>query len=398
MNGIHQTVRGRFRAQVIGPGDLIIRDYGWQDNLILNQGMDGIAGRLWADSFLYACLGTGSDVNFIPSGATTAQQSNVTVTLSGGSLRFTDTPTDAGRMLIWDDGQRAKNVAVTNPTTATVSDSKLVTPAQTFRYFLTTLTGLQTETVRTGDISSRAGYNITTTSLPGTVTMQRTWEFPQEVTQQIYTEVGVSWSATPGNNLFSRMLPSPAITIDAGFHLRLSYQLILTLSPTSPLSKTVNVQGWPLSPIPNTAGSECLEDWGLAMVDTDGITRPMRTVNNIGIVANEPSAICDALFSQNASAFSSLGSAPLNRWSGTSFSKAAVVDIYTAMSYQNTKTVRAYGGEANMTGMKSVAIGHLVEPSNFLPTLTFIFTNGQTKTAPNILRLSYKFIWSRIFA
>ncbi len=67
------------------------------------------------------------------SGETLGSQSGTTVTLSGGTFRFVDTATDAGKLIRFATGETATVVTVTSETTATVSTNQTVA-ATVFAY------------------------------------------------------------------------------------------------------------------------------------------------------------------------------------------------------------------------------------------------------------------------
>jgi hypothetical protein len=67
-----------------------VRDSGtdWIPNLILNNGLNGIYSRYWADSFLYAIAGIGTTPTSVDSDTTNASQSGTTITANASFLRL----------------------------------------------------------------------------------------------------------------------------------------------------------------------------------------------------------------------------------------------------------------------------------------------------------------------
>src|ERR1700757_5068654 len=77
---ITSSLKGRVRVAVRQAGR-IIEDYGWQDNLILDQGLDKLATMPFNQVFTACCCGTGSNP--------TGRNPNTTATVSGNVLTST---------------------------------------------------------------------------------------------------------------------------------------------------------------------------------------------------------------------------------------------------------------------------------------------------------------------
>jgi hypothetical protein len=68
-----------------------------------------------------------------------------------------------------------------------------------------------------------------------------------------YTELGWSYSSSPGNNLFSRTLISGGtVSLVSGQSLRVVYELSITVSPSTETTEALSISGWPVSPATNT--------------------------------------------------------------------------------------------------------------------------------------------------
>lgn len=96
-------------------------------------------------------------------------------------------------------------------------------------------TSLVAESVRTSTYLTGAGNCGTTRNSNTRWTMRRTFDFPIVSSGKNYTELGFSWSATAGANLFSRVLIQSGgvpitLTLVAGQQLRVVYEVYVDFS------------------------------------------------------------------------------------------------------------------------------------------------------------------------
>lgn len=392
--------KGRVRMQAVDPKTgRVHADTGWVPNLILNQGMNGLVTRFWADSFTHAAIGDSDlDPTKVSGGATTVSQNNVTVTLAGGSFTFTSTLVDAGKVIKFLGGHETTIVNVLTPLTATVNNSAIIIP-QTFDVYQTTQTGLNNEIKRSNSYYTAGGGCATVLVAPNTVIMRRAINFPIETPVLFtYKEVGMSWSGVAGNNLFSRVIfPSP-IDVPPGLRPRVFYELTLTLSPAVPTARFASIDGWPIPPAINTMATESLEDWGLAAVTSSGSTAPYRTVSGVPILANEPSALADYLVGTDSQALGSPGDPVKNRWAADSFAEPLLNDIYSPGSFTMTRSGTVPNNQANSAALRVFCLGHVINPTDFLPVTTLLFDYAQTKSGSYLIGLSFRLTWGRILS
>jgi hypothetical protein len=389
--GIKQSASGRARVMVIdSKTGKVKHDCGWQKNLILNQGMNAIATTYtWANAFLRCAAGTGTTPTQDDSGATTAEQSGTTVTLSGGSFTFTDTGTDAGKMIKWDSGEEAMIVTITNSTTAVVDRSQTVA-ADTFTSFRTNQTGLTTEVKRTATYLVGAGNCGTTyTSADGLMVMRRTFDFTVETGSVSYTEIGFANLATVAANLFSRILLSAPVALVAGDQLRVVYDLSIQLSYFAPRAITPTITGWT-----GVSGDEMIEAFELDYVRAD----PGDTLSQPG---NEVFITTQRIAISNST--TALQAAPsavqLNNRTGTErFSKAITSPTYVANSFTRSKSVTILPAEGNITGIRSIFIGRFSSVTVFYSAAAFLMDNPQDKVNTHNLTVSWTYSWSRVLA
>lgn len=392
----HQSARGRVRCQVVdGKTGKVKRDYGWQKNLILNQGMNGIGStRSWADSFTNAVAGTGTTPTQDDSAGTTASQSGTTVTLSGGSFVFTNTGNDAGKMIKWDTNEEARVVSVTSPTVVEVANSATVAAAE-FTVFRTNQTGLTTEVKRSSAYVSGAGNNDTTfTAATGVMVMKRTIDFTIEVGSVSYTEVGFSHVATVAANLFSRILLSAPIALVADDQFRVIYELTVTLGYASPQAITPTITGWA-----STDGDQMIEHFGLDYVSTTGSTTANATwINSVHrtsgvrfLVSNSTAAL--------ATEPSSATNPATNRNGTTLFTKLATNDAYTTLTFTRTRSVVLLAAEGVMADLRSIAMVYYSgSGSTYYVNAAMLFDVNQEKLNTHTLSLTWVYSWSRVLA
>ena len=154
--------------------------------------------------------------------------------------------------------------------------------------------GLGSEVNRTGTlIASGTG---TEKYSDGRVVYTYTHDFAEETTNQNYTELGWSWSASAGNNLFSRVLISGGtVTVLAGQQLRVVYVLTWSVTPYVETAGTLTVAGWPVAPATTTAGTMAAFGGGFATMSSSGY------IGDFGGASFEPAQsttyfrVCDSL-------------------------------------------------------------------------------------------------------
>ena len=392
----HQRAQGYVQCFVVDAATgTVVKEYPRQPNLILNQGLDRLAVSLWADLFAYCSGGTGTTPTSDSGGITNATQIGGTVTLSGGSFTFTDTATDAGNTIKWDTGEEAQITSVTNPTTVLVNTSASV-GAGTFTVYRTNQTQLSTQAKRTNTYLTGTPY--CGSSLAGNVlSMRRTYDFTAEVGTVNYTEVAVGWSSSGLTSIFSRILLSVPVSVTAGQQLRVTYQLQVTILPSTSFSKTAIINGWPVAPAVSTNGVEAVQFLGLSQVNTSGGT----TTIDAGNTASEPSVTggIGVFLSPDATAPAAFGSS-VNRSVGYAMNGAGVAG-YIAGTYYVDKSTTFPVGSGNGAAWRSMGFGSH-NPNLWFAwsatTMVFVFTEAQTKLNTHTLTLTWRFSWSRVLS
>jgi hypothetical protein len=225
---IKSTLKGRVRVAVRQDGR-VVKDYGWQDNLILDQGLDKIATMPFNQAFVACCCGTGSNP--------TGRNPNTTATISGTALTaaaatFSVADLDADCVFA-SLGLRFKIEAFTDAQHVTLFTSGSVPTATPFTIEYTNQAILEGEAKRTTTYlvtPGACGYLLN----PGNIVLWRTYLFIPEETEVTYTELGFSDSSAAGPNLFSRVvlatpvsLIGPTAALPSGQQLQVTYQITI---------------------------------------------------------------------------------------------------------------------------------------------------------------------------
>lgn len=248
---IGAELKGRVQVHVVNRKGQVISTRPWQNNLILDQGMDYYGNKnTFANMMSYCAAGTGTTpTRDVMDG--TASQAATTVTLAGSTYTFSGG--DVGKWIGWAGGQQAKITAYVSGTQVTVNRSQTVSSGSATLYRCNQV-GLATEAKRTNTYPSYtytdgrgASASWGVGGPPAVLTLRRTYDFTAEVGSVNYTEIGISPTATAGNNLFSRILLAGAVTVASGQQLRITYELAITIAGTTRPSQTLPSTGggWP---------------------------------------------------------------------------------------------------------------------------------------------------------
>lgn len=129
-------------------------------------------------------------------------------------------------------------------------------------------TGLTSEAAAARTNTYLTGSGNCGTSWVGQVgTMRRTFDFAVETTNQVYTELGWSYTATKAGNLFSKTLISGgSVTVLAEQQLRVVYDVSITCAPTGVQTANLTVAGWGAP-----SGTWALQTRMFAEVATNGL-------------------------------------------------------------------------------------------------------------------------------
>ncbi len=185
-------LKGRYRPQVVENG-VVVKDYGWEDNLITDLGMDNIASNEICTLFEDCSAGTGTTAQKVDSGATTASKSGTTVTSSASFFASGD----VGKLIKWDSGEEHRITSFTSATEVEVAASGTISADQ-FTMWDVSLTALTTFTKDHSAYLTGAG-NCGTTRSGSVITHRRTFDFSAEGGSITYNELGVAGTTGGGS-------------------------------------------------------------------------------------------------------------------------------------------------------------------------------------------------------
>lgn len=374
-----------YRVSILDAAGGLVRALPPKRNLILDQGLDGIAVRSWAASFAVAVVGTGTDPVRRASGAVTLARSGTTVTASAGFF----VAQDVGRLIKWDSGEETYVVSFTSGTEVEVADSGTITAGPATVWYVNQ-TALQTETKRSATYSTDGGANGSTFAA-GVLTHKRTFIFSAEVGTVTYREVGWSWDGSPGANLFGRdLLAGAGVTLVAGQQLKIAVELSVAYSPTSATGWTNTIAGW------SEDGQTSLEWLGCATVAANGATTT--ATGDPTRAALDPSA-SDAFIvvTGDAAALISAQTALPSAIAGQT-RKAAGTSAYTAGNFYLDRSATFAVIEGN-GAVRSIFIGNKIGTTPAEPAYSVCRVRldaDETKDSNHTLTITFRFSWGRI--
>jgi hypothetical protein len=428
-SGIGIGLSGRYCVQVIdSTTNAVVKDYGWNKNLILNSGMDAVASNFISNLSAYAACGEGNRPNYITSSTSTITQSanyigmadftgiaSFNQSLDTNGTRSYNNLVTPGDLII--DQDMSQSVVITSSfdgTTLTISGSGFTyTTPKTFTIWKTSQTGLQSESQRTNTyLAGQCG-----TTISGTMTsMRRTFNFAVESQTRSYAEVGCGWHNT--GPLFSRVVLPQTVSLVPNQQLRMIYDLNVSYGPTGSFFKSINITGWPVAPSTTTTGTESLQNFLVPIVDSNG--NPTGNGPN-GCYTLDPSATYTpsstynyscypfSIFASDVSASvytGSIGYATGVNRPGDYTTIAPTLGNYITGTYTNTKSAYFSIYQANLLNIRSIGFGTLVTNQFSNPviypydptgsTMVFVFDQPQAKTNYQTLTFAWRWTWNRI--
>ncbi len=412
------ALEGRYKVAIVDgiTGEEIWRQPDWNKNLILNQGMDGLATQYLADVTKFGVCGTGTRFNAVPSGESSGSVGGgvfILVPVGSGILSLTGSYGGwvdpnflaAGDVIQFNNGTEVTIASgITTKTAVVTAGSSQTVSSQSFTIWKTSQTGLQTEIKRGGQNIAGSSYltgvgNCGSTATGNVVAFLRTIDFSTESILRSYTEVGIAWDSddSPIASTFSRILLPAAIPIDVNQRLRLAYQLNVAFTPQS-ASGVLNatVGGWPVLPATNTNMSQSVQVLRTSTIDTAGAS----TTTGASL---EPPAVgatnCAFFGSASSASLVAAGATPPDRSTGQ-VSIASSAGVYTAGSYTQTKIGTFSVSQLNRTDLRSFGFGYdngiSIKAYNTLgQAFCMLFEQTQSKAATQTLSLTYRWTWSR---
>jgi hypothetical protein len=436
-----QKMQGKYNVKVVDSKTKeVVKDYGWQPNLILNQGMDSMSLFALAEVTVYGLCGSGSRPNKITSSTSTITQSGNIITLwpeAGGLQNFTSSITasspyevyyssslEAGDWIVYANASRSAVVEVdVAGLSASVSNAYTIESGsnQTFTIWKTSQTGLQKEGKKSSTYLTGVG-NCGRTNSSGSGgfanirTFRRTYDFATESSSSNYTEVGVSMVSTARSGTFSRTLLPVPVTVAVGFQLRLIYDLEVEFGPTALQLFTASITGWT-----DTACSGSNQNlYTSDILTTGGATELFLALSEPG--PDSPTGLSsrrspvDTLSApvHRSIFFSSVTSSLMPYGSGVARQAGTIYDeaigahtspLYVTGSYTYTKTNFLTLNQANTTTQSGIwSIGFsaggvdYVEGVGTSQVYVLLFHRSQSKANTQVASMSFVYTWDRVFA
>lgn len=379
---IGQAAAVHYRVDVIDAATgRLIRRLPRRRNLILDQGLDGIAVRSWALAFRYAAVGTGTTPTKRDSGAVTVSRAGFTLTASAGFFEAAD----VGRLFKFDSGEEVRISAYTDSTHVTTSTSGTIAAAEGTVWYVNQ-TALITETKRTGTYAQDGGSNGSAFS-GDTYTHKRTFLFAAESGTVTYREIGWSHDVGSGANLFGRdLLAGAGVTLVAGQQLRVVVELSVAYSPAS--SVVMGEVGTGGISTVGTCGLESINTTNAGFVEANG------EGSNFGAPGVLDPSGGGVIFAATDSAAIAPISTSIPGVSGPLTNKTITLGSYSAGSFTLTKSATFNVSEANSSAIRSLVLSRSGGYTGFRVRLD----SAQTKTSAQTLTIGFTFSWGRILS
>jgi hypothetical protein len=355
----------------------VVRRLPRRRNLILDQGLDQIASTPFVDCMAYAAVGTGTTPTKRDSGAITVSRTGSTLTASAGFFEAAD----VGRLWKWDTGEEARITAFIDAQNVTTDTSGAVAAAEGTVWYVNR-TGLAAESKRTGTYTNDGTLNGSS-QLGATITHKRTFDFPAETGTVNYREIGWSWSPSAGGNLFGLdLLAGSGVTLVAGQQLRVTVELAVTYSPTTPTAIPALITGWTATGSAQMEGASCrsIQPNGHPQGGGGDISSAKRI-----IVCSSAPAHVSFTASGNVECPGQLANIP------------ATAAAYVSGSFSRTWS-GTFGTNTGNGTIAAVALGYEYM-SGFMrlgSILRVILSAPETKSSTQSLTLSFSMSWGRV--
>lgn len=393
------VVGGYFKLACVDAEGNVVKELPLKRNLITDSGMAEVAARDWENCMSYGVAGDGStgDADYpiaVDSGSTSAFQNSTTVTANASIF----TADHAGWLIVWDNGAQALIQTYTNATEVEVDKNQTVGSGP-FTLYRVNADELVNETDRLTTLVTGAAY-CGYTQVGGVLTLYRTWDAgPVVGSPRDYTEVGVSWSNTGPGNLFSRLnLVDAPFTVLVGQRLRLTYQLVLTLTPaynpaTAAPTKSISIAGVGLRTL-----RENRQLLGLKLINSSGAAISSTTTGGTCMEPSADGTTCEAYIGTSAASLANFGS-NVNRSSGA-VGAAVTFNAVTSEGgvFKVSRDVEWDNATAIGSSWRCVGISDPAAAEGTYNGYTFVLTANLAKTGVQSLSFVIDWSWVRSFS
>ncbi len=377
---LHSTASLRYKFQVVRDGK-VVYDFPFRNNLILDSGLNKAGSVQWCNCFKVMLLG--NNVSPVPvrrdSGGITLAQAANAVTASGAFFQAGD----VGRLLKYNDspGTEVYITAFTDSSHVTVGGPSQVVAAVSGTIWYVNETALSTLYATTSTYSTDGGANGST-AVGGVITHKRTIIGGAVGGTVTLTELGFSDSVTNAN-IFDRDIIVGGVTLVAGDQPQAVVELIMTYSPTTPLSVGNVATGY------DSSGQLQIERLGLGANGISSVQSNGSTAT--GILDNNGSGgivTIDATFT--LSAFSTGAGINHHGWA-SNYS----LDAYSDGNFYRDLLIEFGTGESNFD-IYGFAIGTPSTQNDATSYITQKFTAPFTKNSTQVLDMTFRKSWSRV--
>ncbi|WP_415907276.1 hypothetical protein [Oleiharenicola sp. Vm1] len=352
-------------------------------NLILDQGLNLVASQRWCDLFSYAVVGTGTTPVKRDSGAITFTRAGSTVTASAGFFAADD----VGRLFKFDSGEECYITAFTDTQNVTVSVAGTVAASEGTVWYVNQ-TAHAAEVKRSNSYGVDSGDNGLTYSL-GSMVNKRTIIFSAEASPIVYNEIGWSYTATPGANLFGRDIISGGISLAAGQQLKVIVTLTLTVTPQASTAYTNVVAGWSQDGNYNAESISTNFARAISFVNGDGSTAVQ------GQQVFEPSLAKTINLSTDTTALVAQTSTTLT-FSGSVGNKTLNPDTYVTGTFTRTFRGTFAIAEGNSNAIRSLVV---TGGAGVIDRIFRVLLNAaETKDSAHTLELVFRLTWGRVLS
>ena len=237
----------------------------------------------------------------------------------------------------------------------------------------TSQTGLDSEIVRTNNLLT-SGTSTTDTVGTRTRALQRTYDFPAEMSEKTYAELGLSHTATTGNNLSTRaLIDGGTVAVATGQQARVVYIVSITLggnvvaTPTSTTGWTAGLQG---------TSAHCTFN-GLPSIASFGdVTTGAEGESKLALCASTTIPAFGTAFTPGTSAQASTSG----------------LNAYTTGTYKRTRWAQ-WALASGVGTWRSLMVSTATASKNY--AWCWMFDNAQTKDNEHVLTITWSMTYGR---
>lgn len=367
---INTTVRIKRRIVDAATGR-VVKESPWQKNLVMNQGLNGLAQQTSAGLQTgpnglntWLLVGSGTTPNQFASGAVTFTQSGTTITASAGFF----TAGMVGMLFKWGTGSSGAEYYITafgSSTSVTVDTSATVSTPDVATVWNVAQTTLATFLFKSNTCQTNPGDNgVTNTG--NSITFKRTLIIPQQVASYNVNEIGYAPASTAGNLVSGRIVLGSTDVVGTSNYYVVVIQVTYTLTPGTPTA--VSNVGTNI----DTSGNAMVEYFSMGGINSSGASTS-GTADILNAANQGKLMFATATYSQlsNISATASL------QWTSPVSISGQVTMTYVASSIGKARWTFT-AGTASTTGQTCYGMAIYSNNGGTFPIFDIKFTTPQT--------------------